>query len=211
MLRGAPGIERGNLMHAGNGAVRRAGLFGHILPPDVSQRVVLERGAGIASLLRAIVHQAVFADVEIARSGAAAPLVGTALRNIVLERIDASEAALFHRLHFLVDALFFFGQRLQLPAAVVDDSDGRAETERQGALADGERVLRITHATAHHGIDVHVEVRVFGQKLQLLVENFEALLGNLVGSDVINRNLKPFEAGPVQPLDAFARPADSHS
>ena len=69
-------------------------------------------------------HQAVFANVEIAGSGAAAPLVGTAERNIVLECIDAGEAALFHRLHFLVDALFFLGQRLQLPAAVVDDSDG---------------------------------------------------------------------------------------
>src|ERR1700683_5651851 len=101
MLRGAPGIERGNLVHAGNGTVRGAGLFGYIFPPDISQRVFFERGAGIASLLRAIGHESVFANVEIARSRATAPLVGTALRNIVLEGIDASEAALLHRLHFL--------------------------------------------------------------------------------------------------------------
>ena len=109
----------------------------------------------------------------------------------------------------MVDALFFVGQRLQLSAAVVNDADGRAEAQLQRALADGERILRIAHAAAHHGIDVHVEIGMFGQQLQLLVENLQALLGDVVRRDVINRDLQPFESGPIQPLNALARPADS--
>src|SRR5579883_3122934 len=64
------------------------------------------------------------ADVEIARPGAAPPLVGTPLRDVVLERIDAREAALLQRLHLLIHRALLRVQRLQLPAAVVDDPDG---------------------------------------------------------------------------------------
>jgi len=58
------------------------------------------------------------------------------------------------------------------------------------------------HSTAHHGIDVHVESRVLSQDLELLVENFEALLRDVVGIDVVDRDLQPFEAGAIQALNA---------
>ena len=45
------------------------------------------------------------------------------------------------------------------------------------------------HAAADHGIDIHVEVSVVGQHLQLFVEDLQALLRNFVRIDVINRNL----------------------
>src|SRR5579885_3039482 len=45
-------------------------------------------------------------------------------RDVVLERIDAREAALFQRLHLLIHRALLRVQRLQLPAAVVDDPDG---------------------------------------------------------------------------------------
>ena len=59
MLRPAPGIEYGDLMHAGNRAMRRTAFFRHILSPDVVERVFLQRRAGISALLRAIMHQPV--------------------------------------------------------------------------------------------------------------------------------------------------------
>src|SRR5712691_10673048 len=148
-------------------------------------------------------NQAVLADVEIACAGAATPVVTLALRDIVLEGVDAGEAALLHRLHFEIDATLFFAQRLQLAAAVVNDADGRTESEGDGAFADGERVLRITNAAADHGIDVHMKVGVFGQQFELAVENFQAFLRDVVGIDVVDGDLQPLESGAVEALNPF--------
>ena len=97
MLRRAPTVENRNLMDARNRAVRRAAFFGEVLAADVVARVRRERNSRIAALLRAVMHQAVFADVEIARAGAAAPVIGQALRDVVLKGVDAGETALFPR------------------------------------------------------------------------------------------------------------------
>src|SRR5271168_465620 len=116
-------------MHARHGAMRRARLFSHELTAYIVASIGCERNSGITALLRAVVHQAVFADVEVARAGAAAPVVGLALGNVVLKSVDAGEAAFFQRLHFVIDAAFFLAQRLQLAAAVVNDADGRSESQ----------------------------------------------------------------------------------
>ena len=126
VLRGAPRIEDRNLVHAGHRAVRRAAFFREIFAADIVARVSLERNARIAALLRTIVHQPVFADIEIARAGAAAPVIRQTLGDVVLKRVDPREAALFQRLHLVINPPLFVAQGLQLPAAVVNDSDGRA-------------------------------------------------------------------------------------
>src|SRR6202034_2723486 len=173
--------------------MRCAAFFRKIFAAHVVSRVGRQWYTGIATLLRAVVHQAVLANVEIPRSGAAAPVVGQALRNVVLEGVDAGEAALLPRLHLVVDAALFVIQRLYLTAAVVNDSDGRAETQFHGALSDRERVLWIRNASAYNRIDVHMKVRVFGKPLQLLVQNFQALLRDFIRIDVVDGNLQPFE------------------
>src|SRR5580692_286528 len=114
-------------------------------------------------------HQPVFANVEVTGASTASPRIGQALSDVVLEGIDAGEAALLPRLHFVVDTALFAAQRLQLATAVMDDSDSGTETEFDGAFADGECILRIRNATAHHGIDIHVKFGVLGQPLQFLV------------------------------------------
>ena len=123
--------------------------------------------------------------------------------NVVLEGVDAGEAALLHRFHFVVDTALFFAQRLQLTAAVVNNPNGRTESECDGTLADGERVLRITNAAADHGIDVHMKVGVFGQQFELAVENFQAFLRDVVGIDVVDGDLQPLESGAVEALNPF--------
>jgi len=70
------------------------------------------------------VDQAVFADVQVAGSGAASPLIGAALCDVVLESVDAGKAAFFQGLNFVVDVPLLFIERLELSAAVVDDADG---------------------------------------------------------------------------------------
>ena len=76
-LRIAPEIENRNLVDAGNRAVRSAGFFCQIFAVHVLTRVFLELNRGIAALLRTVMHQPVFADIEIARTRATAPLVRT--------------------------------------------------------------------------------------------------------------------------------------
>ena len=62
--------------------------------------------------------------------------------------------------------------------------------------------LRIVDAAAHHGIDIDVKFGVLGQQLQFLVEHLQALLRDVVGHDVVDRDLQVFEAGAIEPLDA---------
>src|SRR6185312_1065708 len=85
----------------------------------------------------------------------------------------------------------------------MNDADGGAETQAQGALADGERVLRIFYPAAHHRVDVHVEVGMLGQKFELFVQHFQTFFRDLVRGNVVDRNLQPFETGAVEAMDAF--------
>ena len=94
-------------------------------------------------------------------------------------------------------------QRLELAVAVVDDADGRLEPQLQRPLADHQRVVGVFEAAADHGVDVHVELGVLGQHLQLFVEDLEALLRDFVGLEVIDGDLHVVEAGAVQALDAL--------
>src|SRR5581483_11326027 len=162
LLRRAPRIKDGHLVDARYRAVRRATLLGQILAADVRDRILFQRNARIATLLRAVVHQPILADIQITRPSATAPLVWTSERDVVLKCIHPSEAAFFQRLHLVINATFFFAQGLQLAFAVVNDADRRAESKLQCALANGQRVLRITHAAADYGIDVHVKLGVLG-------------------------------------------------
>src|ERR1022692_2588448 len=161
-LRRAPEIQVRNLVHAGNRTARRAGFFGQELAPDVGYGVFGERLGRISALLRTVVHQAVFADVQIAGASPAAPAVLPAVRNIVLEIVELRIAAFPHGAHGPVHFALRGGERLQLPGAIVNDAHGRSETQLHGALADHQRILGIANTAAHHGIDIHVKIGVFG-------------------------------------------------
>ena len=84
-------------MHAGNGAARRAAFFCAKFALALLGRVFGQRNAGISALLRAVVDQAVLANVEIAGAGAASPIVFAARGDVVLEAVHASEGTLAER------------------------------------------------------------------------------------------------------------------
>ena len=71
--------------------MRRAALFRQIFAPPLLVGVFRERDAGIAALLRAVVDQAILANVEVARPCAAAPVVLPPRRNVVLKTVHARE------------------------------------------------------------------------------------------------------------------------
>ena len=123
-----------------------------------------ERNARIAALLRTIMHQAILADVEVARAGAAAPVVLLAARDVVLKSIDAREGLLFQR-HDLFEnfplsrspaAAVGRCRRAMIPTVEVKPSC-------DSAMRDGQSIFGIAHAATEHRIDVHVKFGVFGQ------------------------------------------------
>src|ERR1700722_5719247 len=78
ILRSAPGIENRNLVHARHRAVGSAGFLGEIFAAEIVAGIGCEWDARISALLRAVVDESVFADVEITSTGPATPVVGLA-------------------------------------------------------------------------------------------------------------------------------------
>src|SRR5215510_12337890 len=95
-LRASPEVHRRHTMDAAHRAERGARLGRGELAADVVDGVAVERHGGEAALLRAVVHEPVFADVEVARARAAPPLVRPAVRDVVLEAADPRVEVLEH-------------------------------------------------------------------------------------------------------------------
>src|SRR5579884_1410285 len=203
MLGIAPKIDRSDLLDAGNSAVRSAGFPGVVFPLEVLRRVAIERRRGIAALLRAVVDQPVLANIKVAPAGSAPPIIRTPVGDILLKIIDPGVAALPQFLDRAVNPLLLFGQSAHLAPAIMDDADRAGESQFEGAARHHERVLRVANPAANHRVDVYVKVSVLGEKLQLFVENLQALLGNLIRRKVVNADLQVLETGLVQALDAF--------
>src|ERR1017187_3774944 len=100
-----------SLLLAG-GALWGAAFRGEEFAFYVGGGVLGQRNAGIAALLRAVVHQAVFADVEVARAGAAAPVVRLARGDCRLEVIEARVVHFFPAAHLRVNLGFVWLERL---------------------------------------------------------------------------------------------------
>lgn len=161
-----------------------------------------KRDAGIAALLRAIVHEAILANIEIARTSAAAPIILASRGNIVLKRIDARERTFAEAHDFLENLALVWRKGLELAIAIVNDADRGGESQFDGAAGNSECVFGMMDAAAQHGIDVDVKIRVLSEQLQLLVEDFQALLRDFVGLRVVDADLQELKARGIQPLDA---------
>src|SRR5215469_5897780 len=116
-------------MHARHCAMRRAALLCEELAANVGYGIALQRNSRVATLLRTVVHQPVFADIQIARACTASPVVGSAVRDVFLEPVEARIMFLFHLLHFEIDFALFVSQRAQLSVAVLNDPHGQSESQ----------------------------------------------------------------------------------
>src|SRR6185437_15501011 len=131
-LRSPPEINEGRLMHAGDGAVGRAGFLRQKLAADLTNRVLSQRRPRIAALLRAVMHQPVFTDIQVAGSSAAAPVVRTAQSNVVLELVKAGVTVLAQLFHFGENGLCFLIERAELAGAVMDNSHRGGKAQFHG-------------------------------------------------------------------------------
>ena len=200
-LRAAPVIGHRHLLHAADGARRSAGFCCPEFPPDVIERVFGQRSAGITALLGTVVDEAVFADVQVPGPRAAVPVVWPSLGEILLEPVQAGISAAAVTANLTIDAFFPVGKRLQLTGTVVDDSERCGKTQLLRHVRDQQGVLRRLDPAADHGIDVHVEFGVFGEELELLAQNLQALDRNLVRLHVIDADLQMVEPRVVQSPD----------
>src|SRR5580700_7414891 len=133
-------------MHAGDSATRSAAFLREKFAVALLVGILRQRNAGVAALLRAVMHQAVLADIEIARASAATPVVLQALGDIVLELINAREGLLAQRHDLFEDLLLARTQRLQLAVVVVQNSHGRSEPQLDSAVRHGQSILGIRDA-----------------------------------------------------------------
>jgi hypothetical protein len=202
VLLAAPIIKHGDLMNTGNRATWRAGFLSVVLAMPALGGILGERDARVAALLRAVVHQAVLANVEVTRARAAAPSVFASGGDIMLKGIDPREGAFSEGHDFLEDFAFVRVERPELTVAVVNDADSRGKTKLDGAARDNQCIVGMLDAAAQDGIDIDVKIGVLGQKLQFLVENLEALLGHIVGLDVVDADLQVFQTRVIESLDA---------
>src|SRR5262245_38235914 len=99
---GAPVIHHSDLLNAGDGTHFGAWLFGVKLASDVFAGVVFKRNGGVTALLRTVVNQSVFADVQVSGAGAAPPIVRPAVGQIVLKPVKARPALFTETLQLFV-------------------------------------------------------------------------------------------------------------
>src|SRR5215472_8428395 len=83
----------------------------------------------------------------------------------------------------------------------MDDSYRGREAKLERAPPDRERIFRIMNPAAEHRVDIDMEECVVGQNLELFVQNLEAFLRDIVGHDVVDRDMHMVEPGVVQLLD----------
>lgn len=147
-------------------------------------------------------NQSILANVEVTRACAASPGVLASCCDIVLKRIDAREGPFPEAHDFLENLALMSIERSQLAVTVVNDTDRGRKTECDGALRDDQRVIRMVDPAPENRIDVDMKVRVLRQKLQLLIEDLEALLRDIVRLDVIDADLQELKARAIESLDA---------
>src|SRR6185437_7608483 len=98
--------------NAGNGATRSAAFFRQVFALPLFLGVFGERDAGVPALLRAIVDQAILANIEVTRPRAAAPVILSPCRDIVLKTVHARERPFSQRHDLLKNFLLPRAQRL---------------------------------------------------------------------------------------------------
>src|SRR5262249_5383099 len=138
-------IEHSRLLYARDRAIGRTGLLDRRLALQIRARVLCERYAGMAPLLRAIVDQPILADVQESSASAAVPAIREALRDVFLEAIVLREGehllAWFQQL--AIDVQVFRSQRKELPAAIMQNSYRAGEPQRACPQRDGAGVLGV--------------------------------------------------------------------
>src|SRR5688572_6572028 len=105
----------------------------------------------MAALLRTVMHEAVFTDIQISAAGVAVPRVGKALCKVSLELIVVNESRkrVVPSTHDLfVNVPLPRAEWLKLAGSVVKDAHGALQSEFPSALRNSEGFFRPAHVVA---------------------------------------------------------------
>jgi len=141
-------------MNARNCAEWRTALRPRRFAPDIVQSVLIERNAGPATLLRAVMHEPVLADIQEPAAGAAVPVIGQSSPDVLLKMIEMRERKQtgFEAPETIIHIPLLRRERLKLAAMIVQNTDGAGEAEFAGASPDHDSVVQIANAPAQHGV-----------------------------------------------------------
>ena len=100
-------IDDRYLLNATNRAMRRARLRRGVFARNIGEIVLLERDSGIAALLRAIVDETVFTNVQIPGARTAPPVIWSSVSKVFLKPVIETAVALCAVLFDLAVNLLF--------------------------------------------------------------------------------------------------------
>src|SRR5262249_15862730 len=166
--------------------------------------VVFKRDGRVATLLRAVMDQSVFADVQVARSGSATPFVRPAVSQIVLEPVKPSPALLAETFQLFVNLRLSLAQGFELSGSVMNDAKRTAESQFNRAARHGHPVFRVFYPAADHRIDTHMKFGALRQIAEIAIEHLEALLRDFIRRDVVNADLQILKPGGVELFDPIS-------
>src|SRR5687768_7523756 len=119
-------------MNTADRAVGGTGFDRIVFAFEVFRRVLGQRNSRRSALLRTVVDQPVFTNVQIPATGMAMPVVRQAFGEIILELtvVDKIREFLFAKVHdCVVNRFLRRTQRTKLATLVVDDAYGAVEAE----------------------------------------------------------------------------------
>src|SRR5579883_3647004 len=120
---GAEFIEHRSLMNARDRAKRRASFGLAALSKRILARITLQRNARTPSLLRAVMHQPIFADIEKSSAGRTMPSIRSTAHDVALKGIKMCKGkqAAAQPQNSFIDVRMRRTERLKLPAAVMQN------------------------------------------------------------------------------------------
>ncbi len=145
-------------------------------------------------------HEPLFTNVEESTSRWTMPLVGQPLYNILLKGVEVRERekSFSEGQDPIVHAGLRWLERLQLAAAIVNHTHRAVEPKLPGPGRNLEGVFGIGDRAAKYRVYGDVKLSIFGQPLQLSIQNLQTFFRNLVRLDIIDADLQIVESRSVQ-------------
>jgi len=190
-------------MNARNSAEWRAALRPRCFALDIVPSVLIEWNAGPPALLRTVMHQTLFADIQEPAASAAVPVVWQTASDILLKMVEMSERKQtgFKAPETVIDTSLLLRERLKLAAMIVQNTDRAGKAEFPGASPDHDRVLRVSNSGAQHGVDGDSEVGVLREPFEFPVKHAQALFRDVVGRNVVDADLQIVQSGAIEGPD----------
>src|SRR5260370_17848443 len=151
----SPMIDVAPLMHASDRAPRRTPLLRQKLPLPIRRLIPSQRHPRISTLLTAVVHQSVLADIKIPSTRAATPVIRLPIGNRLLKVIEPRVAPPRQVANLVPYSALLRTHRLQLSASIMNNPDARIEPQPHHPLTHPHRIVLIVIPATYNRVYIH--------------------------------------------------------